>query len=221
MGAHTRDGDAFDLVCFVIVLACQRGGVSVTVTKMPSSRGTRFGHLGDHLAYFREIFMRLDPRARLMALPFAAVLGFCVHVAPASAQNAVSQQFNDMKESLGFGETRAPIDFTERPPLVVPPTNTLPPPGNGMSEKLPVVDPDIESRRKALSDSRRPVPPSDPGATATGLSSRAYLIDPPAGLRNPDTVAAEVTTDGGHHSDAAPVRRKHVRKKVSPGTAQQ
>ena len=165
--------------------------------------------------------MRLDPRSRLMALPFAAFVGLCGHVVSASAQNAVSQQFNDIRESLGFGETRAPIDFTERPPLVVPPTNNLPAPGNGVSEKLPVVDPDIESRRKALSDSRRPVPPSDPGANATGLSSRTYLVDPPAGLRNPDTVAADVTTDSGGRAEGAPVKRKHVRKKVPASTAQQ
>ena len=165
--------------------------------------------------------MRLDPRARLMALPLAALLGLGGDVVTASAQNAVTQQFDDMRDSLGFGEARAPIDFTERPPLVVPPTNNLPAPGNGVGEKLPVVDPDIESRRKALSDSRRPVPPSDPGASATGLSSRTYLVDPPAGLRNPDTVAAEVTTDTAGHSEAAPSRRRHVRRKAPAATAQQ
>ena len=81
-----------------------------------------------------------------------------------------------MRNSLGFGPTRAPMDFTERPPLVVPPSDSLPPPAPGQSS-LPVVDTDTTDRRKALTDSRRPVPPNDPGAGVAGLSGRTYLID--------------------------------------------
>ena len=161
--------------------------------------------------------MRLASRASFMALPVAAI--FWSPSAPAAAQNAVVQQFNEIRDSVGLGETRAPIDFSERPPLVVPPTNTLPPPVTGTMEKLPVVDPDLVSRRKARTDPRRPVPPSDPGAAATGLSARTYLIDPPAGMRNPDAVAADVTTDRSAGPTPAPTKQHRSRKKAAAAAA--
>lgn len=123
------------------------------------------------------------------------------------------QQLNDIRDAAGFGKTRPPIDFAERPPLVVPPTYTLPPPGTGGEMRLGINDPDMVARSKALVDPRRPVPPIDPGASASGLDSRHYLVDPPSGLRDPARVAAEITTDttsaaatksrtGGHHHHA-------------------
>ena len=153
--------------------------------------------------------MRLPPRAALAALALAAF------AAPACAQQtSARQEYEDIKNSLGFGPDRPPIDYSERAPLVVPPSYNLPPPGGPDPERLGVNDPDTASRRKALTDSRRPVPPTDPGAYAQGRMGRAYLIDPPSGMRDPEAVAADISHDG---SDAAGPgvaahSRKHRRK---------
>ena len=135
--------------------------------------------------------MRQVSRAGL--LPVSALLGLAAMAVPAAAQlDGVSQQFDDMRNSLGFGRARPPIDFTERPPLVVPPNDSLPPPVAARNA-IGVNDPDVENRRKALTDSRRPVPPSDPGAGVPGLAGRTYLIDPPAGMRDPSTLGPDTT----------------------------
>ncbi len=156
--------------------------------------------------------MRFASRTVLMALSLAAS---GVLVGPAIAQqDSLSQQFNDIRNSVGLGKAQPPIDFTERPPIVVPPTYTLPPPGGTDPEHLSVNDPDVAARRKALSDMRRPVPPTDPGASAAGRASRSYLIDPPSGMRDPDAVAADIT----HDTAPAAGKPKHARahkKKVS------
>ena len=160
--------------------------------------------------------MRFASRIVLMAVPLALV-GFAAH--SASAQSAVVEQFNEIRDGIGLGKERAPIDFTERPPLVVPPSYALPPPGNQDPDHLVVNDPDVVSRRKALSDPRRPVPPSDPGAAASGRDARTYLIDPPSGMRDPDRVAAEITHDA---PASAPVHAKHAhprKKKVEAAAA--
>ena len=123
--------------------------------------------------------------------PSLAFLILAASALPAAAQVAgVVDQFQDMRNSLGFGPARAPIDFTERPPLVVPPSDTLPPPGSSQAA-LGVVDTDVTNRRKALTDSRRPVPPSDPGAGVAGLDGRTYLVDPPAGMRDPSQLGPD------------------------------
>lgn len=167
--------------------------------------------------------MRLVARIAVVAMPLIASFG-----SPALAQqDSLKQQYEDIKNSVGLGETRAPIDFTDRPPLVVPPTNDLPPPGSEASERLGVRDPDIEARRKALSDSRRPVPPTDPGAGATGLSARTYLIDPPSGMGDPAAVAASITHDRAGAPAAEPKARharhrkpSHVARTPAPAEAQ-
>ena len=115
---------------------------------------------------------------------------------PASAQaTSFRQELNDIKNTIpGLGEEHAPIDFTERAPLVVPPTNDLPPPAD--APRLGLNDPDTLERTKALSDPRRPVPPTDPGASAAGANARNFLIDPPSGMQNPDAIANQAAADG-------------------------
>ena len=151
---------------------------------------------------------RVSPSVVLAAMLAAAALA-----PPALAQqDSVAQELQDIRNSVGLGPTTPPIDFTERPPLVVPPSYALPPPGRG-DGRLGVTDTDAANRRRALIDPRRPVPPTDPGAGATGFAARTYLVDPPSGLRDPDAVAADITHDGG--TAAAPARhaRAHNRKK--------
>ncbi len=139
-----------------------------------------------------------------------------VLVVPVKAQLAgVIDQYQDMRNSLGLGPARAPMDFTERPPLVVPPTDTLPPPGAGPG--LPVVDTDTTDRRKALTDPRRPVPPNDPGAGVAGLAGRTYLVDPPAGMRDPSQLGPDPTSDLPRKvRDKAdkPVRTRHAKRRT-------
>ena len=134
-------------------------------------------------------------RFRAKLLPLAAIAALTASAVPAAAQfSGVTEQFDDMRNSLGFGKPRPPMDFTERPPLVVPPSDTLPPPATGQIT-MGVNDPDTNNRRKALTDSRRPVPPSDPGAGVAGLGGRTYLVDPPAGMRDASTLGPDPTSD--------------------------
>lgn len=158
--------------------------------------------------------MRLRSRSAFLVLPILAGmgLGLAVVAGPAAAQqDNLSQQFDDIRDAVGLGKPRAPLDFTERPPLVVPPSYTLPTPGSGVEANLPVNDPDIASRRKALADPRRPVPPSDPGANASGLAERRYLVDPPSGFRDPSRIAADITTDRSAAGSGEPATGKHRR----------
>ncbi|MCX8254477.1 exported protein of unknown function [Beijerinckiaceae bacterium RH AL1] len=161
------------------------------------------------------------PRAILS--PVLATLLLTASALPAAAQfGGVVDQFQDMRNSLGMGPSRAPMDFTERPPLVVPPNDTLPPPGSGPG--LPVVDTDTANRRKALTDSRRPVPPYDPGANVSGLAGRTYLVDPPAGMRDPSQLGPDPTSDLPRKArDVAdkPGRHRHVAKRRTPDLASQ
>ena len=162
--------------------------------------------------------MRFVSRAVLLAFPLAT-LGLAY---PAAAQqDSVAQELEDLRNGIGLGKVQPPIDFAERPPLVVPPSYTLPPPGSGASLSLGVNDPDIAIRRKALIDPRRPVPADDPGAAAAGRMARTYLIDPPSGLRDPDAVLAGVTHDtGGTEAPRAKHVRAHKNKKVNAASAE-
>ena len=157
-------------------------------------------------------------RSRASFLPFAALLALTATTLPAAAQfSGVTEQFEDMRNSLGFGKPRPPMDFTERPPLVVPPSDALPPPAPGQVP-IGVVDPDTTNRRKALTDPRRPVPPSDPGAGVRGLAGRTYLVDPPAGMRDastlgPDPISALPRKAGAKAEK--PARTHHARRRTA------
>ena len=177
--------------------------------------------------------MLLLSRAKGWALPRAAGCGVACSLAacslaamtrPALAQdNGLAQQFQDFRSAVGLGRERAPIDFSERPPLAVPPTYTLPPPV-AADPSLPVKDPDVNARRKALADARRPVPPTDPGAHAAGLDARTYLIDPPAGFRDPKAVSESIEVDTSPTKagpKSARKRRAHKARAAKPVAAAQ
>lgn len=141
--------------------------------------------------------MRSDLRVVLGIVSGLACVGILAPKSPAAAQATnFRQEMDDIKNAIpGLGAEHPPIDFTERAPLVVPPTNDLPPPVDA-APRLGVNDPDVINRTEALSDPRRPVPLTDPGAAAGGADARPYLIDPPSGMRNPDAVATAATSDG-------------------------
>ena len=64
----------------------------------------------------------------------AAVLLPLAIAPPARAQStSMAEQFEDVRNAVGLGATRPPIDFTQRAPIVVPPSYTLPPPPGGGS----------------------------------------------------------------------------------------
>ena len=165
--------------------------------------------------------MSLLSRARERAVPLAVgyglvMLSLAATTPPTLAQeNGLAQQFDDFRSAIGFGKDRAPIDFSERAPLAVPPTYALPPPVTA-GTSLPVKDPDVEARRKALSDARRPVPPTDPGAHAAGLTARTYLVDPPAGFRDPKAVVEGIEVDESPGEAASKPARKHKAHKSKP-----
>ena len=163
--------------------------------------------------------MRYRSRAVLAAALLAGT-GLSVHPA-AAQQDSISQEFSDIRNAVGLGPTHPPMDFSERPPLVVPPNNNLPQPGVGQSDNLGVRDPDTANRLKARTDPRRPVPTTDPGASAVGRDSRTYLIDPPAGLRDPEVVKADITHDA-NGLPVAPAKRArvHRKKKLTAVSAQ-
>ncbi len=166
--------------------------------------------------------MPLLSRARGWVLPLAVGCGLAAPswagMTALAQDNGLAQQFDDFRSVIGLGKDRPPIDFSERPPLAVPPTYTLPPPVPA-GTSLPVKDPDVEARRKALVDARRPVPPTDPGARAAGLDARTYLIDPPAGFRDPKAVAEGIEVDNSP-ADAAPKSaRKRKAHKPKPAAS--
>lgn len=157
--------------------------------------------------------MRLVSRAVLLLAP---VIASAAGLHPACAQQtSISQEFDDIRNSIGLGKERPPVDFSERAPLVVPPTYNLPPPGGADPDQLSITDPDIAARRRALADPRRPVPSNDPGATATGRASRTYLIDPPSGLRDPARVAADITHDTAPAASTKHAHARHHKKAKS------
>jgi hypothetical protein len=162
--------------------------------------------------------MKLRCRAPHLAVFFVtgALLGSSF-TAPAYAQekNDYSDEWHNVLGVIGFGQEHAPIDYSARPLIAVPPTYNLPAPGSAAAP-LPAgfpKDPDVEARRKALLDARRPVPPAEnPGAD----KERAYLIDPPAEYLDATKVAAT-----GHDTpDAAPKEHAHHHHKT-PAAAQQ
>lgn len=165
--------------------------------------------------------MRIMSRAAFTMLLGVVIAG--PTVSASAQQTSVKQEYEDIKNGLGFGRDRPPIDYTERAPLVVPPNYNLPPPGGPDPERLGVNDPDIAARRRALTDSRRPVPPTDPGAYASGRMQRKYLVDPPSGMRDPAAVAADIS-----HGDAGPAagtskgakHARHRRKAAAQEAAQ-
>ncbi len=165
--------------------------------------------------------MRTMSRAAFAAFVFAGLVGL---MSPVMAQQTgIRQEYEDIKNGIGFGPDRPPIDYTERAPLVVPPSYNLPPPSGLDPERLGVNDPDTAARRRALTDSRRPVPPTDPGAYATGRMQRKYLIDPPSGMRDPAAVAADIThdSDGGKVHAGGGAKHAHHRKKAAAQEAAQ
>ena len=165
--------------------------------------------------------MRIMSRAATAALVLAGS-GIAGPLVPAVAQQtSIQQEYEDVKNSIGFGRDRPPVDYTERAPLVVPPSYALPPPGGADPERLGVNDPDVAARRRARTDSRRPVPPTDPGAYATGRMQRKYLIDPPSGMRDPAAVAADITHDADGNAVRAPGASKHGRHRHKRAAAQE
>lgn len=169
--------------------------------------------------------MRLRLGVLVLAVPMLASVGAAVAPRAALAQATnFRQEWDDIKNALpGMGSDRAPIDFAERPPLVVPPSNDLPPPVDA-PPRLGVNDPDSLDRIKALSDPRRPVPAADPGAAASGVNGRKFLIEPPAGMQNPDTIAnpAPTTSAGASasHKRRAHTAKAHIRRTPAPADDQ-
>jgi hypothetical protein len=98
----------------------------------------------------------------LKLLPLAATLA-AVMVAPAMAQE--EEEPNEISKVLGaiglLELPKEPIDYSERSPLVVPPTADLPKPGSdenirALNPDWPV-DQDIKRRKAAAKEAKKPI----------------------------------------------------------------
>lgn len=163
--------------------------------------------------------MKLRYRAPASAALIVMALSVQAALSAAKAQEKADwkDEYGNVLSSIGLGHERDPIDYTPRAPLVVPPTNDLPPPGDGSLRPAADFprDPDEMARRKALVDPRQPVPPTEAG------QARAYLIEPPAPYFDASAVAA-TGRDAGDKPEAGqvPAKRHHHHKQQQSAAAQ-
>ncbi|MGB6535493.1 MAG: hypothetical protein WBF58_05970 [Xanthobacteraceae bacterium] len=133
-----------------------------------------------------------------------AALAVCAGTAAAHAgsdtENTAPSFYDQIMQTIGLGSNPSP-DYSERSPLVVPPTRALPPP---MADRAPAVpdwpkDPDMTARKKAkakekphphadyVTESSRPLRPDElrvPGPFS-GSSGGGTPVDPEAQSLNP------------------------------------
>ncbi len=148
--------------------------------------------------------------------PLATALLVAVALMIPASSSARAQERTDYKDvynnvlgAIGLGSDKEAIDYSPRAPIVVPPTNDLPPPADarGRSAGFPT-DPDVIARRKALADPRRPVPSGESG----GQRPRAYLVEPPAAYLDGAAVAATGNQVDRGDTPAAKRTRRHRAK---------
>lgn len=149
----------------------------------------------------------IDSRKPALAPPFKralcgaalAILALCGSAAVALAGDDTvssgSSFLDEMKQIVGFGGG-TDIEYSERSPLVVPPTRDLPPPAAAAAPAVPnwPKDPDIARRAQAKAkekpkphpdyvvDSSRPLRPDElnvPGAGNTGVANGPHSADYP------------------------------------------
>jgi hypothetical protein len=146
-----------------------------------------------------------------VAVTVLAVLAVSLAAVPSRAQNPGDSPFTSLLRKMGLGKGSEPdsnIDYSERPPLVVPPTRDLPPPSAGppTAADWPVNDQrkHAKVKPKAPPDNAPPVmdnhnPPYEKKVwynpatwfnkveygPFTGEPPRAQLTDPPVGYRTP------------------------------------
>ena len=156
--------------------------------------------------------MKSVNRVPVLVALVAATLAWAGASSAAQAQEKTNYRdiYGNLLSAVGLGSDREPIDYSPRPPIAVPPSNTLPPPGSaarGLPAGFPT-DPDRLARRRALADPRQPVPPSEGGEV------RAYLIEPPSSFFSPTA-----TPDASDRDDAP--TPKHARKRKAKAVAAQ
>jgi hypothetical protein len=109
-------------------------------------------------------------RANGLRLAVTALIGtaFLATSLPALAQETEDDGFDiqiirRVLSAVGLRDDRAPIDYRERSPLVVPPSTSLPPPmsGNVAAPNWPV-DPEIKEQRMRNAASKVPGATGDP-----------------------------------------------------------
>jgi hypothetical protein len=97
----------------------------------------------------------------LKLLPLAAMLA-AVMIAPAAAQEEEPSEVSKFLGAIGLLELpKDPIDYSERSPLVVPPSADLPKPGSdenirALNPEWPV-DQDIKRKKTAAKEAKKPI----------------------------------------------------------------
>ena len=166
--------------------------------------------------------MNLGGRGPYWALCFAmAGLLSPLFAAPAFAQekNDYNDEWHNFLGVIGLGSDRAPIDYTQRPLIAVPPSYNLPAPGTAAVQRPAGFpnDPDVDARRKAMLDARRPILP---GSESGPGRARNYLIEPPTEYLDAAKVAATGNDRaGGPGDDVKPAHKGHRQKPQPPAAA--
>ncbi len=154
---------------------------------------------------------RMTPVKRTVGGAVLAALAVCAGTAAARAQSdtmGTTPSFYDrVLQTIGLESGPAP-DYSERSPLVVPPTRDLPPP---VADQAPAVigwpkDPDIAAKTRAkdkpkphpdyVIESSRPLRPDElrvsggPGGGGSGSGSGGTPVDPDATSTSPAVTQA-------------------------------
>lgn len=114
----------------------------------------------------------MKPSAKLLG--GVVGLGLVLAITPAGAQET-GQLMRGLLSGLGIMEPERPqIEYRERAPLVLPPSNALPSPRETASSRNPnwPNDPDVARARAAEAEGRAPILRLDPGRTLTNSEMR-------------------------------------------------
>jgi hypothetical protein len=150
-------------------------------------------------------------RALAVAAAFAVATSALALSGPARAGDDNSSG-NPLESLLSFtgmqpDKEKDNIDYRARPPLVVPPSVTLPPPVSASATRPASwpVDPDEAARRRAAADSRRPAPQVNVSSgnafnDGSGVLSKSELLAGRAGKpdADPRSPTSECQVDSGN-----------------------
>jgi hypothetical protein len=161
------------------------------------------------------------PAVAGMALALA--LAACSQTTYGTGTSAGLQTITDIAKAASLGDTKDPIDFTPRPPVVAPPTTaSLPPPGSGSADSTVAAnwpkDPDVQQANvKAqvaeAQANNRPITIKQAKSTLPSAPAATIDTDSPDNYKTTPEQQAEVkrllalNNSGGVDANGNPVRQ--------------